>query len=433
MELDEQKKSCESCGVSGCAAKRRMEGEADEAYLERQAVTRRMCRIRHKVLVLSGKGGVGKSTVAVNLATALAMAGKQVGLLDIDIHGPSVPGLLGLCDQRLVSDGQAIVPVRYAPNLKVVSIGFLLHGREDAVIWRGPMKFAMIKQFLKDVDWGKLDYLVVDSPPGTGDEPLTIAQLIPEADGAVVVTTPQKVAVADVRRCIGFCRQVQLPVLGVIENMSGLICPECGGKVELFKSGGGRQMAHEMDVPFLGSVPIDPLIVEASDDGKPYVRHFPDSPAARAFQEAVAPILALDEAAAEAVERGGAETDAAPPVTEKAPGHVRVAVPLADGRLADHLGRTERFALMDVDGEKRRTVRTFTVAAPAHPPGLWPAWLRERETDVIVANGMGARACRLFEEQGIAVYSGPAGEEPETLAEAYARGELARGSGPVMA
>jgi Mrp family chromosome partitioning ATPase len=290
----EEDKTCETCASPTCPLKSRDPKESPQDFLERQAVGRRMCRIKHKVLVLSGKGGVGKSTVAVNLAVSLALAGKRVGLLDIDIHGPSVPRLLGLEGRGIEGTGVALLPVQYARNLRVMSIGFLLQGRDEAVIWRGPMKFGIIKQFLKDVEWGELDYLVVDSPPGTGDEPLSIAQLIPDAAGAVVVTTPQEVAVADVRRCIGFCRQIGLRVLGVIENMSGLVCPHCGKTVEVFKSGGGRRMARETGAPFLGSIPIDPRIVEASDAGTPYMEKFAGTEAARAFQLAIAPILALD-------------------------------------------------------------------------------------------------------------------------------------------
>jgi Mrp family chromosome partitioning ATPase len=240
---------------------------------------------------------VGKSTIAVNLAASLALAGKRVGLLDIDIHGPSVPQLLGLQGRTLSSDGGAIQPIRCADNLKVVSIGFLLERADDAVIWRGPMKFAMIRQFIKDVEWGELDYLVVDSPPGTGDEPLSIVQLLPDADGAVIVTTPQEVAVADVRRCLTFCRHLNLPVLGVIENMSGFACPDCGKTVELFKSGGGKRLAREMGVPYLGAIPIDPQIVEASDAGTPYMREYAETAAARALRDALEPILALDQSA----------------------------------------------------------------------------------------------------------------------------------------
>ena len=268
--------------------------ESLERVLEREAMAKRLGDIKRKILVLSGKGGVGKSTVAVNLAFSLVKAGKRVGLLDVDIHGPSIPKLLGLEGSPILGTGNSLVPVEFDSCLKVMSIGFLLKSPEDAVIWRGPLKMGVIKQFLKDVEWGALDYLVIDCPPGTGDEPLSVVQLIGDADGAVVVTTPQELALSDVRKCVSFCRKLNLPVLGVIENMSGLICPHCGERVDIFKTGGGEVMAAEMKVPFLGRIPIDPDIVEACDSGAPYVGAFAESEAAKAFRAAVKPILALD-------------------------------------------------------------------------------------------------------------------------------------------
>jgi Mrp family chromosome partitioning ATPase len=241
---------------------------------------------------MSGKGGVGKSTVAASLAISLAAAGKQVGLLDVDIHGPSIPQLMGLDGGHVLTHGEELVPVQAAPNLKVISIGFLLANNRDAVIWRGPMKYGVIRQFLKDVAWGPLDYLVIDSPPGTGDEPLSVAQLVGQPAGAILVTTPQELAVADVRRSVSFCEKVSLPVIGIIENMSGLTCPHCGGQIDLFKVGGGERLAREMNVPFLGKMPIDPQIVTCGDSGAPYVQRFAASPAAKAFAEVVKHVLA---------------------------------------------------------------------------------------------------------------------------------------------
>jgi ATP-binding protein involved in chromosome partitioning len=265
--------------------------------LEREALRSRMSRIAHKIMVLSGKGGVGKSTVAVNLATALALTGRRVGLLDIDIHGPSVPKLLHLERCPILPGQAALQPVatsRGAGVLTVMSIGFLLRERDDAVIWRGPMKHAVIKQFLKDVEWGDLDFLVIDSPPGTGDEPLTVAQLVERPDGAVVVTTPQEVAVQDVRRCINFCRKLKLPVLGVIENMSGLACPRCGMAIDVFGAGGGRAMAQEMGAPFLGAIPIDPAVAASGENGAPIVEAQPDSGSATEFTKVAQMLIAAD-------------------------------------------------------------------------------------------------------------------------------------------
>ncbi|MFO7957531.1 MAG: Mrp/NBP35 family ATP-binding protein [Candidatus Brocadiia bacterium] len=264
-----------------------------ERQRQQEKLKERMGRIRHKIVVLSGKGGVGKSTVAANLAVALAGERRKVGLLDADFHGPSVPKLLDLERSQVMSDGENIMPATYGPDLRVMSIAFLVQDPDEAVIWRGPLKMNVLRQLLADVDWGELDCLVVDLPPGTGDEPLSICQLIPEATGGIVVTTPQDLSVSDVRKCITFCRKLELPVLGVLENMSGFICPNCGQEAHIFGQGGGRALADDMDVPFLGGVPIDPNVVRASDEGEPFVARDPDSPAAQAFLEAVAPITAI--------------------------------------------------------------------------------------------------------------------------------------------
>ncbi|MEJ2648409.1 MAG: Mrp/NBP35 family ATP-binding protein [Sedimentisphaerales bacterium] len=248
-------------------------------------------KISNACPLLSGKGGVGKSTVAANMAVSLSLAGKSVGLLDIDIHGPSIPKLLNLEDKKLTTSGDAILPVPVSANLVVMSIGFLLQDKDNPVIWRGPMKYQMIKQFLKDVDWGMQDYLIIDSPPGTGDEPLSVIQLLENPDCAVIVTTPQEVALSDVRKGVSFCRSLNLPVIGVIENMSGFICPKCGEKTDIFKTGGGEKMAKEMNIPFLGRIPIDPQIVQACDSGESYIQQYSESQAAKSFNEAIRPIL----------------------------------------------------------------------------------------------------------------------------------------------
>jgi Mrp family chromosome partitioning ATPase len=258
-----------------------------------------MCLIRHKIIVMSGKGGVGKSTVAVNIAADLQRSGKRVGLLDADLHGPSIPRLMGLEGHEAeVRDG-AVVPIEADSGLKVMSIGFLIGRNPDtAVIWRGPVKIGIIRQFLADVAWGELDYLVIDCPPGTGDEPMTLVQMLEEADGGVIVTTPQEVAVSDVRRSIGFCRKLGLKILGIVENMSGYVCPDCGKRVDIFRAGGGRRLAEQAGVPFLGAIPVEPDITVASDVGRPYVDLQKDSAAQRAFEEVIRPILKLDQEAA---------------------------------------------------------------------------------------------------------------------------------------
>jgi Mrp family chromosome partitioning ATPase len=288
--------TCDSCHDKACSASRREQGENDQEFEDRRKLQSHLCRIRHKIVVMSGKGGVGKSTVAVNLAVALMLAGKRVGLLDVDIHGPSVPTMLGLENETVHSSEDEMLPIELG-DLKVMSIGFLLKHQDDAVIWRGPLKMGVIKQFLKDVAWGELDYLIIDSPPGTGDEPLSVCQLIDPLAGAVIVTTPQKVAAVDVRKSITFCRQLQVPVLGVVENMSGFACPKCGEVTPIFRSNGGKNLALEMGVPFLGKIPLDPQIGEACDAGRAYLHDFSGTPTAKAMRTIIQPILELDQAA----------------------------------------------------------------------------------------------------------------------------------------
>jgi Mrp family chromosome partitioning ATPase len=263
------------------------DGDDAQRHLDEAALNRRMADISHKLLVLSGKGGVGKSTVAANLAVALWLRGNHVGLLDVDVHGPSIPKLMGLEAGEVRTVEGAIIPVRVGDHLSVMSIGFLLPKADDAVIWRGPKKHGVIRQFLQEVAWGPLDYLIVDSPPGTGDEPLSVAKLVGTRAEAVLVTTPQQLATADVRRCVAFCRRLSLPVLGILENMSGFCCPTCGEHIDLFKRGGGRDLASEVGVPFLGQIPFDPEVVVAGDEGAPILPENPPSPATQALLEVV--------------------------------------------------------------------------------------------------------------------------------------------------
>ncbi len=287
-----EEQGCSGCSNNDCTALHKKADESDQEFAERQQIQERLCRIKNKIVVLSGKGGVGKSTVAVNLAAALALAGHQVGLLDVDIHGPSIPTMLGLEGENIQGHEGELFPAEVG-NMKVMSLGFFLQNQDDAVIWRGPLKMGAIKQFIKDVAWGQLDYLIIDSPPGTGDEPLSVCQIIGELTGAVIVTTPQKVAAVDVRKSITFCRQLKVPVLGVVENMSGFVCPHCGKSTEILRSGGGARMAQEMGVPFLGSIPIDPQIALASDEGKAFINTYANSATAQIMQKVIQPIANL--------------------------------------------------------------------------------------------------------------------------------------------
>ncbi|MFB3925846.1 MAG: P-loop NTPase [Syntrophales bacterium] len=246
----------------------------------------RMALIRHKILVMSGKGGVGKTSVAVNLSYALALSGsKKVGLLDTDIHGPNIAKMLGIEKATLGGSTMGIEPVMVLPGLKAVSLAFTAANPDTPIIWRGPLKAAAIKQLLGDVNWGTLDYLIIDSPPGTGDEPLSVCQLIPEINGTVIVTTPQDVSIMDARKSVMFARQLNISVIGIIENMSGFICPHCHQETAIFKKGGGEKAALELGVPFLGRIPFDPQQVELADRGVPFISFKKDSAAAKAFMQ----------------------------------------------------------------------------------------------------------------------------------------------------
>lgn len=270
----------------------RRQGESQEQYEQRLRLKDNISRIKHVLMVISGKGGVGKTTVAVNLALGLAGRGFQVGLLDADIHGPNTALMLGSEGKKLTpASAGKVEPYQVSENLKVLSISFLLENSGQAVIWRGPLKMGVLRQFLSDFDWKRLDYLIVDLPPGTGDEPLSIAQLIPEVEGAVVVTTPQEVALLDGSKCVDFTRQLKVPVVGIIENMSGFHCPHCGKSIDIFGRGGGEEAARKLDVPFLGRIPLDPRQVEAGDRGESFLELYADSPAARAMEKIIDTIV----------------------------------------------------------------------------------------------------------------------------------------------
>jgi len=235
-------------------------------------IIKNMKDVKKKFMVFSGKGGVGKTTVAVNLAYTLKARGNKVGILDIDIHGPNVVKLLGLDNKRLQGEEEKIIPLNIFEDMKVVSTASIMEAEDTPVIWRGPLKMKLITQFLSDVKWGKLDYLIIDAPPGTGDEPLSIAQLLPDLTGGIIVTTPQEVAILDAKRSIRFAQQLKMPYIGIIENMSGYICPHCNKRIDLFKTGGGERIAKETGVDFLGRIPINIELMELGDAGKVYTK-----------------------------------------------------------------------------------------------------------------------------------------------------------------
>jgi len=265
-------------------------GNVQNSSLDEQTVLRtRMKKIKHKIAIISGKGGVGKTVTAVNLAIAFAMHGHEnrVGLLDADLHGPCVPKMLGMEDKKLKVGPIGALPALGPLGLKVASMAFVLESKQVPVIWRGPLKMRAIQQFLSEIVWGELDFLLIDLPPGTGDEPLSVLKLLPEMDGVIIVTIPSEVSQTVVGKSITFSKQLNVPVIGIIENMSGFICPDCGKVTDIFRSGGGKKVAQEYSVPFLGKIPLDPRVCEASDLGHPFIMQYPDSPAAKAFMEIV--------------------------------------------------------------------------------------------------------------------------------------------------
>jgi|UniRef100_A0A7V6DQ87 ATP-binding protein involved in chromosome partitioning len=396
--------------------------DQDEVRLQEQ-----LKHIRHRLLVMSGKGGVGKTSTAVYLALGLAQRGHRVGLLDVDLHGPDVPRMLGLSGQVQFDEENRLMPHRYNDHLQVVSIEFLLHDRDEAVIWRGPLKHSFIRQAISQVNWGDLDILVIDSPPGTGDEPLSVAQTIQGAQ-AVIVTTPQEVSLADVRKAINFCRKVDLPIMGLVENMSGLICPRCGEEIPLFSKGGGQKTSALMQVPLLASLPFDLRVVQGGDTGTPQLA----APDGGPYQTALAHLLDEVEGRLASSEKNLSQTPAGTLLPEEKskmsmPEQTtfKVAVPLAGGVLCNHFGHCEQFAIVPVQNGRIGAAELHT--PPPHEPGVLPRWLGELGVNLIIAGGMGQRALSLFAEQGIRVITGAPNQEPVALLQNYLAGSLTTG------
>jgi len=409
---------------------------SSEKLNEDALLQNKLDKIRHTFIVLSGKGGVGKSTVAVNLALSLSLRGMRTGILDVDIHGPSVPKLLGLTGMRVGVSGEEIIPLELYGHIKVVSMGLLISGNEQAVIWRGPLKASVIRQFVQNVAWGELDALVVDCPPGTGDEPLSIAQLVGKKASAIIVTTPQLVATIDVEKCITFCRQLELPIAGIIENMSGFVCPHCGKEVDIFSSGGGQNLAMAYNIPFLGSIPLDPDIVKSGDAEQPYIYLYSQTKTAQRFDEIVDRIVSSKEIWKSDTEVKANDISNSAPIDVKTKddnqekggnGFMRFAVPTYQGKLCAHFGHCEAFAIIDTDNNGNIIKEVFE-NPPPHEPGVLPKWLSEKGVNCVIAGGMGSRAQQLFAQQGVKVVTGAQGEYPRDVVEQYLKGTLQTGA-----
>ncbi len=409
---------------------------SSEKLNEDALLQNKLDKIRHTFIVLSGKGGVGKSTVAVNLALSLSLRGMRTGILDVDIHGPSVPKLLGLTGMRVGVSGEEIIPLELYGHIKVVSMGLLISGNEQAVIWRGPLKASVIRQFVQNVAWGELDALVVDCPPGTGDEPLSIAQLVGKKASAIIVTTPQLVATIDVEKCITFCRQLELPIAGIIENMSGFVCPHCGKEVDIFSSGGGQNLAMAYNIPFLGSIPLDPDIVKSGDAEQPYIYLYSQTKTAQRFDEIVDRIVSSKEIWKSDTEVKANDISNSAPIDVKTKddnqekggnGFMRFAVPTYQGKLCAHFGHCEAFAIIDTDNNGNIIKEVFE-NPPPHEPGVLPRWLSEKGVNCVIAGGMGSRAQQLFTQQGVKVVTGAQGEYPRDVVEQYLKGTLQTGA-----
>jgi ATP-binding protein involved in chromosome partitioning len=381
-------KACSTCNVA----------QEQHQSEEEKALCRTLTQIRHKILVMSGKGGVGKSSVAVSLALSLARAGHKVGLMDVDIHGPNVLRMLGLKEPFDLASAQFLVPPELFHNLKVISVEAVMRDREIAVIWRGPLKHQLIRQFLTEVQWGFLDYLVIDAPPGTGDEPMSVAQTIPEIK-AVIVTTPQEISLADVRKSINFCQKINMGILGIVENMSGYHCPHCGQDLPLFRKGGGERTAQAFNVPFLGSLPFDPQVVEAADQGQLVDLTEEKSP----FFEALRPMVNY-------------LVKVLPPRPAREPGELRFAIPMDDGQVAAVPTKAAEIVVVTV--KNGAIVNQETLPRPDLDPVNFPVWLENLGISHL-AGELNDAAKALLQRKGIEVIGASPDQTPEQVVERY--------------
>jgi len=392
----------------------------------------KLSSIKHRLIVMSGKGGVGKSTVAANLAVALAADGYRVGILDGDVHGPNIPMMLGLEGATPEAGSFGLHPLEASANLKVMSMAFLLPSSDTPVAWRGPMKHTLFQQFLSDVDWGELDYLVVDLPPGTGDEPMSIAQILGSPLWAIIVTTPQDVALLDSRKSVVFAKNLEMNVLGIIENMSGLICPHCAEKIDLFKTGGGERASRDLAVPFLGTIPIDPKVVLAGDAGIPIANFDSGSKISEIFQELAAMTDRAVNKGKGPVQFGAAENLSQNETKRRLNQMLSkiVAVPSMhpgglDAMRSGHFGHCDAFTLIRVENGEIRDVSV--VQNPPHQQGGCQApveLLYHNRADALIVGGIGMRPLMGFQQVGIEVYFGPEGETVGAVVDHLLQGRL---------
>ena len=396
----------ESCGLNN---------KQDQHQKQDIEIKEKLKQIKNKILVMSGKGGVGKSSVAAYLSVALAKKGYRVGLMDVDLHGPSIPRMLGLKGSigPGTVEGKAC-PVRYLPNMEVISVETLMGDNKDAAtIWRGPLKIGVIRQFIADIEWMDLDYMIIDAPPGTGDEPLTVAQTIPDAK-AVIVTTPQEISLADVRKSINFCRQVNMEILGIIENMSGLKCPHCGEMIDIFKTQGGILTAKKEGLNLLGSLPFEPEVVSKGDTGDMSLLDDNKRLITQKLNKAVDKVVKLIETMGKSVPESKTEF----PIRKKTSTDTKVlVVPVSGGKLSSHFGHCEQFAFIETQNGK--IIETEMRTPPGHEPGELPRWLYVQGADVAIVGGMGEKAQDLLKEKGIEVIIGAPMDSPESLANQY--------------
>ena len=408
-------KGSQSCGL---------DSHKDQNAMQDAEIRERLRQIKNKILVMSGKGGVGKSSVAAYLSVALAKRGYRVGLMDVDLHGPSIPRLLGLKGSIRpgVHKGKG-TPVNYLPNMEVISIETLMGENKDAAtIWRGPLKIGVIRQFIADIEWNDLDYMIIDSPPGTGDEPLTVAQTIPDAK-ALIVTTPQEISLADVRKSINFCRQVNMKILGLVENMSGLSCPYCGRIIDVFKTRGGIVTAKKENLKLLATLPIEPEVVKEGDAGDISILDNDDLLFTQKLNQMVDEIVKIQHAAQDFPAKLK-EKDI--PTREKgSAGRIVVAMPVSEGKLSSHLGHSEQFAFIVTENGKIKSKEMRS--PPPHEPGVLPRWLHDQGADVIIAGGIGKRAQELLRENRIEVVIGAPMDSPEVLTNQYLTNTLITG------